>query len=312
MFKHPSKLACLPLFFLTIALIMKPAAAATPVTVAYAGSMGTVMDKGLGPAFDSIHGTTFQGIGQGAYGLARQLAAKQQRADVFVSITAGPIRILQQAGLLGQALPVASTQMVIAYSPRSRFAAELAIASRGGKPWYEVLQMPGLRFGRTDPATDPQGRNIVFTMLLAQRYYGRPGLAEKILGPVRNPTQIFVEPSLLSRLESGQIDASSGYLSAAVSHHLPYIRLPAQINLSNPAMVADWYGKTHFDITLPNGKTDTLATQPLVFYAGVLKNAAHPRQAVQFIAFLRSAQGQKLLADYGYSPPMGTALEPSP
>jgi molybdate/tungstate transport system substrate-binding protein len=312
MFKHPSKLAYLSLLVLAITLIMNVAAAATPITVAYAGSMGAVMDKGLGPAFDSIHGTTFQGIGQGAYGLARQLATKQQRADVFVSITAGPVRILQQAGLLGQALPVASTQMVIAYSPRSRFAAKLAAASRGGMPWYEVLQIPGLRFGRTDPATDPQGRNIVFTMLLAQRYYDRPGLAEKILGPMRNPTQIFVESSLLSRLESGQIDASSGYLSAAVSHHLPYIRLPAQINLSNPAMVANWYGRTHFDITLPNGTTDTLATQPLVFYAGVLKNAAHPRQAVQFIAFLRSAQGQKLLKDYGYSQPMGNALEPSP
>ncbi|MDE3211512.1 MAG: substrate-binding domain-containing protein [Pseudomonadota bacterium] len=312
MFKHPPRLACLSLLVLAWALTGNAAAAATPLTVAYAGSMGAVMDKGLGPAFDRLHGTTFQGIGQGAYGLARQLAAKQLRADVFVSITAGPVGILQQAGLLGRALPIASTQMVIAYSPRSRFAARLAAASRDGMPWYEVLQLPGLRFGRTDPATDPQGRNIVFTMLLAQRYYDRPGLARKILGPVRNPAQIFTEPSLLSRLEAGQIDASSGYLSAAVSHRLPYIRLPAQINLSDPAMVAHWYATTHFDITLPNGRTDTLATQPLVFYAGVMKDAAHPRQARRFIAFLRSAQGQRRLQDYGYSPPMGNALEPSP
>lgn len=286
------------------------ASAATPLTVAYAGSMGAVMDKGLGPAFDRIHDTRFQGIGQGAYGLARLLASKQQRADVFVSITSGPIVLLQKAGLLGDAVPVASTQMVIAYSPESRYLKAFEAAAKGTRPWYEVLQTPGLRFGRTDPAVDPQGRNIIFTMLLAQRYYHQPHLRQNILGPIRNPRQIFAEPSLLSRLQSGQIDASSGYLSAAVSHHLPYILLPDEINLSNPAMITQWYRRATFSITLPDGRTDELSTQPLVFYAGVLSNAAHPRLAAQFIAFLRSASGQKLLADYGYSPPKGDALAP--
>jgi tungstate/molybdate binding protein len=262
---------------IALTVFAAPTQAATPVTVAYAGSMGAVMDKGLGPAFDHAHGTAFHGIGQGAYGLAHLLASKQMRADVFVSITSGPVKILQKAGLLGEAVPIASTQMVIAYSPKSHYAEQFAAAKAGKTPWYQVLETPGLRFGRTDPSTDPQGRNIVFSMMLAERYYHQPGLTQKILGPLVNPQQIFTEPSLLSRLGSGQVDASSGYLSAVISHHLPYIRLPDQINLSNPAMVQKWYGKVHFTIKLPNGKTDTLSTQPLVFYAAVLKNAAHPK-----------------------------------
>lgn len=301
------------LFFLAITPAgVQTATAATRLTVAYAGSMGAVMDKGLGPSFDRAHGTIFQGIGQGAYGLARLLAAKQQRADVFVSVTSGPIEILQKAGLLGQAVPVASTQMVIAYSPKSRYARDFEMAANGGRPWYAVLQTKGLRFGRTDPATDPQGRNIVFSMLLAERYYKRPGLAERILGSAQNPAQIFTEASLMLRLEAGEIDASSGYLSAVISHHLPYVRLPDEVNLSNPAMSADWYAKVHFSITLPGGKTDTLSTQPVVFYAGVLKNAARPRLAMQFVEYLRSAAGQKVLADYGYSSPKGGPLNPRP
>ncbi len=299
-------------FLLLAALLGPPAlAASTPLTVAYAGSMGAVMDKGLGPAFDKVHDTRFQGIGQGAFGLARLLASKQMRADVFVSITAGPIELLQQAGLLAQAVPVASTQMVIAYSPQSRYAAQLKAAAEGGKPWYQVLQTPGLRFGRTDPTVDPQGRNIVFSLLLAQRYYKQPGLADKILGSVQNPQQIFAEPSLLSRLQSGQIDASSGYLSAAISHHLPYILLPDEINLSNPALIERWYSQAKFSITLPSGKTDNLSTQPLVFYAGVLKNAPHPELAQQFVRFLQSPAGQALLKQYGYSAPRGGVLTPA-
>lgn len=285
--------------------------AATPLTVAYAGSMGAVMDKGAGPAFDASHGTRFQGIGKGSFALAHLLAAKQMQADVFVAITPGPIEVLQKAGLMGAAVPVASTQMVIAYSPMSRFAADFAGAAKGGTRWYQTLEQTGLRFGRTDPATDPQGRNIVLAMQLAQVYYKQPGLAEKILGPIDNPRQIFTEPSLLTRLESGQLDASSGYLSAVISHHLPYITLPDEINLSNPALAGTWYSRAGFELKKGDGQAETVKVEPLVFYAGVLANAQHPKQAAQFVAFLQSAAGQKLLADYGYSKPKGEALKPA-
>jgi molybdate/tungstate transport system substrate-binding protein len=276
--------------------------------VAYAGSMGAVMDLGLGPSFGQQRGVRFEGIGQGAYGLARLLASGQVRADAFVSITSGPVEILRQAGLLERAVPVASTQMVIVYSPTSRYAEQFAAAAAGKTPWYAVLQQDGLRFGRTDPLTDPQGRNIVFTLRLAERYYQQPGLAEKILGPIQNPKQIFTEPSLLSRLEAGQIDAASGYRSAAISHHLPYLTLPDEINLSNPALLTSWYRQAQFSVTLPGGKVEELATQPLVFYAGVLRNANAPALAQAFVEFLTSPAGQRLFAQYGYDPPKGGTI----
>ena len=287
------------------------AIAAEPVlSVAYAGSMGALMDKALGPTIARQEHVQYQGKGAGAYGLAHLIAAKQINPDVFVSITPGPIEVLQKAGLIDTAVPVASTQMVIAYSDKSKFAADFKAAAAGKMPWYEVLQKPGLLFGRTDPKTDPQGRNIVFTMLLAEQYYKQPGLADKILGPVENKQQIFTEPSLLSRLESGQLDATSGYLSAVISHKLPYIKLPEQINLSDPGMIQDWYSKVHFNITLPDGKTDTLSTQPLVFYAAVLKNAPNPKAGAAFVKLMTSAEGQALFKHYGYSAPKGGDLHP--
>ncbi len=286
------------------------AQAAQPVlAVAYAGSMGALMDKALGPAIEHSAHVRFEGRGGGAYGLAHLLADRQIQADVFVSITPGPVEVLQKAGLVGTAVPVASTQMVIAYSPRGPHAQAFREAAEGRRAWYEVLEQPGLRFGRTDPTTDPQGRNIVFTMLLAQDYYKQPGMAAKILGDYQhNSSQIFAEPSLLSRLESGQIDASSGYLSAVISHKLPYIKLPAQVNLSDPALSRDWYGRVHFRIVAPDGKTQTLSTQPLVFYAAVLDNAPHPKAAREFVEFMRSPQGRKMFHDFGYSEPKGPDL----
>lgn len=296
-------------FLLAVMLVTGPlqasaARADSTIRVAYAGSMGVVMDRFLGPEFAKANGVQYQGIGQGAYGLARLLAAKQIQADVFISITPGPIKVLQDAGMVGEAVPVASTQMVITYSPKSRFAAQLKAAA-GTPSWWRVLETPGLRFGRTDPAIDPQGQNIIFTMLLAQQYYHQPDLVSKILGAYQNPEQIFTEPSLLSRLEDGQIDASSGYQSAAISHHLPYVALPDEINLSNPNMVAEWYSKVHFSIALPNGKESNLSTQPLVFYAAVLKTAPDPAMATKFLQFLEGQEAQKVFKENGYAEPKG-------
>lgn len=277
--------------------------------VAYAGSMGAVMDRGLGPAFARSHDVHYEGMGEGAYGLAHLIAARQVRADVFVAVTAGPIRVLQRAGLLSMAKPVASTQMVIAYSPSSRFASLFKEAASGELPWFKVLERPGIRFGRTDPMVDPQGRNIVLMMQLAARYYGRPDLEHRILGKVENPKQIFTEASLLSRLEAGQIDASSGYLSAVISHHLPYIKLPAAINLSDPAMEARWYRKAGFRLAVPGHPEQRVVVEPLVFYAGVLENAPHRKDARAFLRYLQSAPARRIFARFGYGPPKGRTLK---
>lgn len=266
------------------------------------------MDQQIGPAFAKAQGLAYQGIGQGAYGLAHLLQSKQMRADVFISITPGPIRILIKSGLIKEAVPVASTQMVIAYSPKSRFAQVFATAALGKHAWYKALELPGVRFGRTDPATDPQGQNIVFCFLLAERYYHHPGLAERILGRWRNPAQIFTEASLLARLESGQIDASSGYLSAVLAQHLPYVKLPPQINLADPSYFDAWYRTVGFTITGAQGKSVTATPQPLVFYAAALTDAQHPVLAAKFLAFVAGVEGQKLLHDGGYGAPLGKPL----
>ncbi len=291
------------------ALLAGHSSAANPgtLTVAYAGSMGVLMDRGLGPAYAKTAGVTFHGIGEGAFALAHLLAAKTMHADVFVSVTAGPIKLLQQAGMIGPAVPVASTAMVIAYTRKSRFATQLKSATEGRIPWYKVLSEQGFRFGRTDPRTDPQGRNILLTFDLAGRYYHHPRLGRRILGPTINPAQIFTEPSLLARLDAGQLDAASAYESAAKSLNLPFIALPAQINLSNPAMAPQWYDKA--SITLPvKGQMKTVHPEPLVFYAAALKNSADPKAAQGFVDFMSSATGQALFKRYGYNKPLGHAI----
>ncbi|SFM97808.1 molybdate/tungstate transport system substrate-binding protein [Izhakiella capsodis] len=285
-------------------------ALAKDIRVTYAGSMGKVMDEGLGPAFSKAENAEYQGQGQGAYGMARLLADHKIAADVFVSITPGPMEILKKARLIDEAVPVASTSMVIAYSPKGKYAAQFTQASQEKNgSWLNLLAKKDIYFGRTDPYVDPKGQNIIFSLMLAEKYYKMPGIADKILGSLQNPQQTNQEGGLLARLESGQVDAAAAYESEVRSAHLPFIALPDEINLSNPAMAKKWYNTVSFAIKNSKGQNVIVHSQPLVFYAAVLKNAPDGvRQGKNFVAFMQSAEGQKVFKEFGYAAPKGGNL----
>jgi len=271
--------------------------ALAPLDVAYAGSMGSIME---GPFKSSAAQTLkleLHGRAQGSSALAQLIAGGSIRPDVFISVTPGPMLTVLRAGNAGIAQPIAHTEMVIAYSRKSKFALKLTAAAEGKGNWWEVLQEPGLRFGRTDPVTDPQGRNIIFSMMLAEKLLRRPGLTAKILGPTINQQQIFTEPTVQARLQSGELDAASAYKIQPGPFNLPYITLPAEINLSGEHVHAD-----HPDISLTvNGKT--YQPEPLIFYAAALKDAPNKKGAAAFVEWLNGGEAQTIFRRYNYDPP---------
>jgi molybdate/tungstate transport system substrate-binding protein len=279
---------------------------ATPLQVAYAGSMGSLMDGGIKPAIAKALNAELQGRAQGSTGLANLINAGSIRPDMFISVTPGPMRSVLKAGKADKAIPIARTEMVIAYSPKSQYASQFAKASDpGAKPWWRILETAGFRFGRTDPNTDPQGLNIIFTFQLAAGYYHQPDLAEKILGPQINPRQIFQEPQMMARLQAGQLDASSAYKTQPAALRLPFIALPKEINLGDASREKEYKQAT---VNL-NGKT--LHPSPLVFYAAVLKDAPQPQLANRFLAWLQGSAAHEIFFRYHYDGPGGArALTP--
>ena len=269
---------------LALAPRRRPAAAGEPLEVAYAGSMGAVMEGAVRQAM-AAQGIELRGRAQGATALARLIAAGSLRPDVFISATAGPLRLAEAAGKVASSAAIAHTEMVIVYAPRSRFA-----QAWKQKPWWRVMDAPGFRLGRSDPRTDPQGRNFIFVCRLAERLYKQPGLAQRLLGDVLNPAQIFAEASLESRVETGQLDAAPAYRFQPGALHLEYVALPGAINLETMPAPA---------VELTIG-TETWRPEPLDFFAAVLQDAPHPAAARRFVAWLRSPSGQQILKDAGY------------
>ncbi len=244
-----------------------PAAHGTPVDVLYAGSLVTLMERGVGPAFDHATADRFEGVAGGSNALAMQIKGHLRRADVFVSanpkvddLLAGPAN----GGLVTWYASFAQSPLVIGIAPHSR----LARAFRD-RPWYEVLEEPGIRIGRTDPRLDPKGRLTVQLLDDAERVYHRPGLAHAVLGTPENPAQIVPEESLVGRLQSGQIDVGFFYSTETAELHIPSVTLPDAIAPS-----------AHYTVT-------------------VLGDAPHPAASARFVAFLLGPDGQALMRAHG-------------
>ena len=262
--------------------------------VAYAGSIGFLMDGAVKKAAATSLKLELHGRGQGASALAQLIASGSVQPDVFIPITASPMQTVFQAGKAARAEPIARTEMVIAYSPKSRFAPRMDAAARGQEPWWKILEEPGFRFGRSDPAADPQGRNIIFVMMLAAKLYKQPDLARRVLGDTINPQQINMETGLQSRLQSGQIDAASAYRIQPGTFNLPYIPLPAEVNLSGEQVHERNAGVS----LVAGGKT--YVPEPLFYYAAVLNGARNPAGAKAFVQWLKGTEARTLFEQHQF------------
>ena len=227
---------------------------AGPASVAYASSLQYLNEKVAGPAFTKAEGYGFSGQGGSSGELSAEIASGEIRPDVFEAVGGDNITPLEPE-FTRWYVQYAGTSMVLAYNPKSAYASQFRAIASGKEPLkdlFALMEQPGFKLGRTDPNIDPQGRDFVFMLELAQSYYHLPAdTVTKILGgPLASASspEIYAESSLDATLESGQLDASSAFITQAVELHLPYIPLPAAINLGSFADAAQ-YRKASITIT---------------------------------------------------------------
>jgi molybdate/tungstate transport system substrate-binding protein len=239
-------------------------------SVAYASSLQFLNEKVAAPAFTTATGYKYSGRGDSSGALEADIAGGEITPNVFEAVGGDNIMPLEPK-FTKWFIPYAGTQMVVAYNPKSKYATQFKAYADGSKPLkglFTLLQTPGLKLGRTDPNIDPQGRDFIYMLELAQMHYNLPkDTVSKILGTsdygTSNSSQIYAESALDSTLQSGQLDASSAFITQAVELHLPYIKLPSAINLGDAAL-ADQYAKATVTIKPPGMPKSTKMGSPQV------------------------------------------------
>jgi molybdate/tungstate transport system substrate-binding protein len=246
-----------------------PAAAKPTGTanVAAASSLSYLSEKVIAPSFTKAEGYKYSGTYNASGDLESDIASGEITPNVFESVGGDNITPLEPK-FTKWYVQYAGNSMVIAYNPNSKYASQFKAYADGSKPLsglFTLLQTPGLKLGRTDPNIDPQGRDFIYMLELAQSYYHLPSdTVAKILGTsdfgTATSSQIYAESALDATLQSGQLDASSAFYTQAIELHLDYIPLPPAINLGDVALAAQ-YAKATVTIT-SNGAKVTKSGSP--------------------------------------------------
>jgi len=279
--------------------------------VAYAGSLVKLYNDTLGPAFEKATGDHFGGPpGAGSLALAQEILSGEISPGVFLSVGAKAIKELWPAHATF-ALALATDPLVVAYSPKSRYFAQLNAIRSGAEPLsslFTLMATSGFRLGRTDPTQDPQGEFFLLMMQLAQRELHLPtGLTAKILGitkssPFGSSSQQLNEDALPVDIQTGVVDAGSDYLPEALQYGLDYITLPAGLDFADPADLAT-YATASITVAGESvaGELINLDVTLVATPKGKSVSAADSAANQAFVAYLLSSGGRQVLAKAGYT-----------
>jgi len=182
----------------------------------------------------------------------------------------------------------AGNEIGIAYTAKSKAADQIDATS-----WPQILQQDGVQTAYADPESDPEGYNTVITWTLAESYYHLPGLAAKLRASIPQKNIRGDSTQLLALLSAGEIDYAWEYRSVAEQHHLKFLRLPKEINLSDPSLAAGY--KTACIDLHHAGQIQRQCGRPILYAVSIAADAPHPEAAAQFVQALYGDAGRNAL-----------------
>jgi molybdate/tungstate transport system substrate-binding protein len=286
---------------LALSLTIRPAqAAGGTVNVYYAGSLVNLNENLVGPAFASATGFTYQGKSAGSAAIANQIKGKIATPDVVEFADPAVNKSLMgsaNGNYVSWYFTYATSKLVVGFDPKSKFAKEFRAVQQGKTPFYQALEQKGIRLGRTDPNLDPKGYRAIWMANLTQKEYHLKGFETKIFGATENTSQVFPEETLVARILTGQVDAGIFYLSEVKDLGIPYINLPAQVNLGS-TKYTKLYATQHF--TTAAGQTVT--GSPIQYTITIPSTVKNEAGAEAFVRFVLSSRVRTLSAAHGLLP----------
>lgn len=273
------------------AFLTVQAAEPTTLTIFAAGTLA-VPFKQVSALYEKKYpNVTVQAQFGGGVKMAKQITDLHQDADLLAvaDYNVIPKYMFGNPAYAAWYAGIARNAITFVYTDKSKYANEI-----NSDNWYKVLARKGVEIGRSNPDTDPSGYQTVQMLNLAERYYKEPGLEQNVLANAPLANTRDTETSLISALQLGQIDYLAIYRSDALQHHLKFVDLPAQINLSDPAGSADYkQGIAHT-------KNGDLAGTPIVYAITIIDDSKNADAAEKYVALLLGPEGDAVMKDNGF------------
>lgn len=264
----------------------------------------------------------------GSSAMINQVTSLNKSADIVVSADYGLIDKNMMPKYTSFNLKYASNDMVIAYTNKSKNSTQINATN-----WYQILGDSNVKFGFSDPNSDPAGYRAVMMMQLADNYYNESSIFSNL---VANNTAITSEqngtgyvvsaPSninptskvmirsdaaqLMPSLESGDIDYVITYKNIAEqqkSSGVEYMELPGELSLSNTSYEPQLKQIKLKQFSDNANKTKNVTLTPIVYGVTVLNNAPQRQLAIDFVQLLLSPTGVQITQN-SFQDPISPAI----
>ena len=262
----------------------------------HAGSL-SVPVKELADAFMKNNpGVTVLTEAAGSLHTARKITELGKPCDIMLSADHFVVSSMLIPDYASWNIRFATNEIVIAFRPESKYSSIFREDN-----WADILLKNDVIMGRADPDADPCGYRTVFAAKLAEEYYGRPGLADSLLG--KNTEYIRPkEVDLVALVSAGAIDYMFQYKSVAIQHGIKYLELPDEINLSSP-LLADKYALVSYMIPGEAPGMRTEVKGDYISYSGTVPDRAPQKElALRFFEFMLSDEGAGIFRRCGQDP----------
>jgi molybdate/tungstate transport system substrate-binding protein len=297
------------IMFLTILLrpsdpSAQPAAKQKELIIFHAGSLSVPM-KQIAQEYEKRNpGVKIYLESSGSLVCARKITELKKPCDILASSDYYVINKLLVPQYASWSIRFATNEIVIAFLEKSKYAKEI-----NSDNWMDVLQRKDVIYSRSDPDSDPCGYRTIFTFMLAEKYYKKKGLMEKMSSKDRE----YIRPKevdLVALLESNAIDYMFQYKSVAIQHGLKYIKLPKEINLSDSSK-NDIYSSVSTYVAGNKPGTKMKVTGDYINYSiTILNDAPQKEEAVNFVDFLLSPDGMRIFRKNGQNPLIPLIADP--
>jgi molybdate/tungstate transport system substrate-binding protein len=268
------------------------------VVIYHAGSLSGPLAE-MEKNFESRHpGVDIVRKAGGSTKMARLIADQNDSADIMAS---ADYAVIDKSLIPAKAkwnIRFATNQMVLCYTDQSRYADEV-----NADNWVDVLTRKDVVWGHSDPNLDPAGYRSLMVLQLAEKFYNKPGLVDRVIAnrPKENVKARAVE--LVELLKSGKMDYGWEYLSVAVQNGLKTIRLEDRINLGNYKF-DDFYKQATVKVTgKEKGSWIERTGKSITYGVTMINQSPNPGGAVAFLQYLLDpAGGLQILKSMGQPP----------
>lgn len=227
---------------------------------------------------------------------ARKITELKKPCDIIASADYFVINELLMPEYATWSIRFATNEIVIAFQEKSKYSSEINDTN-----WMDILLREDVIYSRSDPDSDPCGYRSVLAFMLAEKYYNRPGLTDKMVSKNKE----FIRPKevdLVALIEANAADYMFQYKSVAIQHNLKYIELPDEINLSDPEK-NDIYRTVSLDVAGSSPSSKMKVTGEFINYSTTVpENASHSNEAIDFLEFLLSPEGMEIFRKSGQDP----------